>query len=128
VARQWRQGWEKLFVTRRLLELRRALPGFFAAADYRSLDVSGEKSHHLCAFARAGAEAVIVVAAPGLTWSLYRPGGPAVDWRDAEIALPAASAGWRDVFSARRLPATERIRAAEWLANFPVGVLVSETG
>jgi (1->4)-alpha-D-glucan 1-alpha-D-glucosylmutase len=128
VAQNWRQGWEKLFVTRRLLELRRALPDLFAAGDYRPLDVSGDRSQHICAFARAGGEVAIAVAAPRLVWGLYRQGGPAADWGDAEIALPAASNGWRDVFSARRLTPSERIRAGEWLADFPVGVLVSDTG
>ena len=56
LARLWQDGREKLFATRRLLELRRALPELFAAGDYRPLEVIGAKSNHF-AHSRAAAAA-----------------------------------------------------------------------
>ena len=52
LAERWQDGGEKLFVVRRLLEWRRSHPDPFAEADYQPLEVQGDRSGHLCAFAR----------------------------------------------------------------------------
>src|SRR5207245_3239975 len=40
----WQDGREKLFVTHRLLELRRSHPDLFAEGDYQPIEVEGERS------------------------------------------------------------------------------------
>jgi (1->4)-alpha-D-glucan 1-alpha-D-glucosylmutase len=122
LARDWADGREKLFATRVLLDLRRRHPDLFAAGDYQPLEIGeGRNADRLCAFARIQGGETLVVVVPRLTWGLYRDGGPA-DWGATEIALPAAP-GWRDVFTGRALPGSERTRAAELFEEFPVAVL-----
>ena len=125
LAADWQDGREKLFVTHRLLALRRAHPRLFAEGDYRPVEVAGERSSHLCALARSHDGMSLVAAVPRLTHQLYR-GGDAAEWGEAEIVLPPAGA-WRDVFTGRRLDRQDRIAAAELFADFPVSVLIGET-
>jgi (1->4)-alpha-D-glucan 1-alpha-D-glucosylmutase len=110
----------KLFVTQRLLALRRAHPLLFAEGDYRPLDAEGGRGAHLCGFARTRGEDGLVVAAPRLVWRLYR-GAAAADWGAAELALPPGA--WRDIFTGRGRDGDAQIAVAELLADFPVAVL-----
>jgi (1->4)-alpha-D-glucan 1-alpha-D-glucosylmutase len=130
---RWQDGREKLFVTARLLALRRANPELFAAGDYQPVEIvpghngwhnGGGNADRLCAFARRHGEAVLVAAVPHLVWGLYK-GGAAAEWGATEILLPAAD-GWRNVFTGERLAGRERVRAAELFGEFPVAVLVGE--
>jgi (1->4)-alpha-D-glucan 1-alpha-D-glucosylmutase len=126
LAPDWQDGREKLFVTHRLLALRRTHPELFAAGDYHPVEAAGERSVHLCAFARCHRGLCLVVAVPRLVYQLYR-GGEAADWGAAEIGLPPEGA-WRDVFTGRWIEARERVTATELFADFPVSVLIGETG
>ena len=127
LAPNWQDGREKLFVTERLLALRRANPGLFAAGDYRPLEIGpgrtdGRNADRLCAFARRHDGALLVAAVPLLTYGLFRDGAPA-DWGESEIGLPAAD-GWQNIFTGDRLAGCERVRAGELFREFPVAVLV----
>jgi (1->4)-alpha-D-glucan 1-alpha-D-glucosylmutase len=122
LAEHWQDGREKLFVTRRLLEWRRSHPDLFAEADYQPLEVEGERSGHLCAFARNLGSTSLVVAAPRLVWGLYR-GGTTADWGAAELVLPESGA-WQDVFTGRRLAGQKRVPVSDLLVDFPVSVLI----
>jgi len=118
----WHDGREKLFVTARLLDLRRTHPALLAASDYRPLEIGdGRNSDRLCGFARQHDGAVLTVVVPRLTYGLFRDGDPA-DFGATEIALPAAES-WRNLFSGEVLPGRERIRAAELFRDFPVAAL-----
>jgi (1->4)-alpha-D-glucan 1-alpha-D-glucosylmutase len=121
----WQDGREKLFVTARLLELRRARPALFAAGDYQPLEIGdGRNSDRLCAFARRHADDVMAVAIPRLTYGLFRDGGNA-DFGATEVALPAvATAGWCNVFTGEIIKVRECLRAAELFRQFPVAVLI----
>jgi (1->4)-alpha-D-glucan 1-alpha-D-glucosylmutase len=124
LTENWRDGREKLFIARQLLELRRSQPELFAEGDYQPLEVEGEASAHLCAFARNRGDATMVVAVPRLVHQLYQ-GGQHAYWGEAEIVLPPHRA-WRDVFTGRRMDGQDRVRACELLADFPVCVLIGE--
>jgi (1->4)-alpha-D-glucan 1-alpha-D-glucosylmutase len=123
LAETWQDGREKLFVTARLLALRRTRPALFAAGDYQPLEIGEGNSPEtrVCGFARRHGGDVLAVAVPRLTWGLFRDGGPA-GFGAAEIALPAV-VGWREVFSGTRIDARDRIRAGELFRQFPVAVL-----
>jgi (1->4)-alpha-D-glucan 1-alpha-D-glucosylmutase len=116
-------GRQKLFIMRRLLQLRRHHPQLFATGDYAPLDVTGAPNgDHLCAFARRHGEAVLIVAVPSLVYGLYR-GGSTAEWGTAELILPDRQA-WRDVLTGREWPECERLPVSELLADFPVSVLL----
>jgi (1->4)-alpha-D-glucan 1-alpha-D-glucosylmutase len=119
----WQDGREKLFVTQRLLELRRDNPELFALGDYQPLHAEGgPAADHLCAFARCRSDAAVVAAVPRLVYRLYR-GGAAANWGVTELALPGEGP-WRDVFTGQDYRDRPRLRAAELFADFPVAVLV----
>ena len=55
-------GRLKLWLTFRLLDLRRQWPAFFRQADYQPLTVSGSRQEHVIAFTRSSSEMTLVVA------------------------------------------------------------------
>ena len=126
LAANWRDGREKLFVTRQLLELRRLHPGLFAEGDYQPLEVEGVRRDCICAFARNRGDEVIVVAVPRLVRRLYLDGQSA-DWGDTEISIPSPR-GWQDIFAGRKLAGEPRLRVSELLEDFPVCVLLGLPG
>jgi (1->4)-alpha-D-glucan 1-alpha-D-glucosylmutase len=123
LARHWQDGREKLFVVCRLLQLKRSHPELFAEGDYQPLEVEGEASRHLCAFARSRGDETTVVAVPRLVHQLYR-GGERAEWGATEIGLPSRS-GWQDVFTGRRVGQQNRASASALFADFPVCVLIT---
>jgi malto-oligosyltrehalose synthase len=119
----WRDGREKLFVTTRLLALRREHPNLFAAGGYQPLDIGeGRNSDRLCAFARHNAASALVTAVPRLVLGLYRDDGSA-DWGATDIALPSAGP-WRNIFTGEITHRRERVRAGDVYRDFPVAVLI----
>jgi len=125
LAQGWQDGREKLFVTQRLLESRRSRPDLFAEADYQPLEVEGERSVRLCAFARNRGSQSLIVAVPRLVYGLYR-GSETADWGAAEIVLPGHGT-WRNLFSGRLLVLRDRVRVRDLFADFPVCVLLGES-
>jgi (1->4)-alpha-D-glucan 1-alpha-D-glucosylmutase len=122
LAQNWQDGREKIFVTHRLLALRRKHAELFAAGDYQPLETVGDRAEHLCAFSRSHGGERIVVAVPRLAYRLYQS-NPDDRWDDTAIALTAAA--WRDVFACRRIENRDRLRAAELFSEFPVAVLIA---
>ena len=124
LAGDWQDGREKLFATRRLLALRRAHAELFSAGDYQPLEVSGERSQHLCAFVRRHAGLV----AGGRGSALGSSASPRR--RDAGLGRHRTqiAAQWRVAghFYQRRLDQRDLASAAELFADFPVAVLMGE--
>src|SRR5271155_657519 len=121
LAANWQDGREKLFISYRLLELRRRHPALFAEGDYQPIEVEGERSAHICAFARNRGDESIVVAVPRLVRQLCGDGQTA-DWGATEIIV-SPRGGWQDVLTGREMSGRDRIRASELLGDFPVSVL-----
>jgi hypothetical protein len=116
LAANWQDGREKLFISYRLLELRRRHPALFAEGDYQPIEVEGERSTHICAFARNRGDENIVVAVPPLVRQLYGSGQTA-DWGATEIIV-SPRGGWQDVLTGQKMSGRDRIRASELLGDF----------
>ena len=124
-------GRAKLYLTWRLLQLRRAHPGLFLSDSYVPLRVTGAQARHAIAFARRnGPESAITVAAR-FTTSLAGPGelpvGPAC-WSDTRIEVPFLEDGsaLRDAVSGReRRIDRGGFALGELLQHAPVAVLVA---
>jgi (1->4)-alpha-D-glucan 1-alpha-D-glucosylmutase len=120
---RWRDGREKLFVTARLLALRREYPDLFAAGDYQPLEIGeGRNADRLCAFARRHVTGTLIAAVPRLVGGLCRH-GVSIDWGTTDLAVPSAGP-WRNIFTAEAIEARERIRAGDMFRDFPVAVLI----
>ncbi len=132
---QWHDGRIKLWVTNRLLELRKQQPELFASGDYRALPVEGNLSEHACAYARVtgegdAAQAVIVIVS---RWTatlekeaLMAPLGDV--WGDTRAVVPAGiPAGvYEDIFSGNecRVGSGSSIALASQFGRLTVTVLV----
>jgi (1->4)-alpha-D-glucan 1-alpha-D-glucosylmutase len=129
-------GRVKLFVTHRLLALRRTRPSLFGTG-YTPLRVAGARVGHVCAYARSDPEGELIVVAPVLIAGLVRreleaPIGEAV-WRDTAVLL-AGEPGhrYRDLFTGVETASEpKRGRAslplAQVLGSFPVAALLRES-
>ena len=132
----WRDGRIKLHVSRRLLRLRRDYPTLFLEGSYRPLTVVGERSEHLCAFARWAGGSILVTAAPRLVPTLTRfetriPVGADV-WGDTMIVLDDEPAETRlrnpltgEALEVERENGRATVSVARLLDVFPIAVLVS---
>ena len=123
LAREWQDGREKLFVVRRLLDLRRRHPQLFAEGDYQPLEAEGERSNHLCAFSRNHLGKAVVAAVPRLVYQLFADHAGTA-WGATEIRLPPGRE-WRDVFTGREFEDQDRVWASDLFADFPVCVLIA---
>jgi (1->4)-alpha-D-glucan 1-alpha-D-glucosylmutase len=130
-------GRIKLYVTWRLLHLRRSLPGLFVGGSYSPLRAVGRARtpRHVCAFARSDAGRTLIVAAPVLIASLLRdlpqqpPIGPTV-WRDDWLPVPAETS-YRDVFTEqvlepRSIEGRPALLLREVFGALPVAALLAE--
>jgi (1->4)-alpha-D-glucan 1-alpha-D-glucosylmutase len=119
----WRTGAVKLFVTQRLLQLRRERPHVFALGDYRALASSGSHAERVFAFMREHEQTQVMVAVPRLTAALGFPAKGKV-WRNTTIDVPAGR--WRDAFWGREIEVKDGAAVATLLEDFPMACLVRE--
>jgi len=128
-------GRIKLYVTSRALDLRRKQSLLFRNGSYLPLRVTGERSQHVCAFARRHEGRTVIVAVPRLCATLLGEGhdspcGEAL-WSGTFVEVPDAhSACYHNVFTGECVrPSGDGQRAflpvARVLASFPVALLAS---
>ena len=124
-------GRAKLYVTWRLLQLRRAREALFREGGYTALRVTGEKSRHAVAFARRRGKEAAVTIAPRLMHGLgVEPGALPVGalWGDARVELPFLEEGdvVRDAITGRELRVTQGgLALADVLALASVAILAT---
>jgi (1->4)-alpha-D-glucan 1-alpha-D-glucosylmutase len=118
----WPDGRVKLYITWRLLQLRRAHAATFLDGTYRPLNVSGAAATSIVAFARDE----IVFAVPRLARPYVRDGLHA-GYDDERIAVGRPNATYRNIFDGRSVTADAAgdvmVKAA--FAVAPLAVLVA---
>ena len=119
----------KLYVIRKLLQLRRDDPELFARGEYHALQVDGARKEHVFAFARTYEGRSCIVIVPRWSAKLMDgvselPVGEKV-WADTRITL--SNGAWatrmRDVFTGREVAVEGSVTIADALAEFPVAVM-----
>lgn len=119
----WRDGRIKIFITQKLLQLRRRHPDLFAYGAYEPLAIDGDLAEHVIAFRRHHEQRGVVVIVPRLS---SRIGSPPVGehWSETRIRdIPTQV--YRNLFSGEELPPGSSLNISAALQNFPVAVLVS---
>jgi len=122
-------GRAKLYLTWRLLALRKAREALFADGAYAPLRTSGERARHAIAFARRRGRETVVTVAPRLVATLGVPAGGlpcGAIWGDTRVEIPflGPEAELRDAVTGRvRKLARGGIAMAELLDAAPVAVL-----
>ncbi|RJQ23960.1 MAG: malto-oligosyltrehalose synthase [Nitrospiraceae bacterium] len=126
-------GRIKLYLTYKALNFRRDNRMLFDAGEYIPLEVRGEKSEHVCAFARKAGASTALVAVPRFLTGLIQPEGlpfGAEVWADSFLIVPPdeAGSGYRNIFTGesvavRKQDGTDVLFFSEVFANFPVALL-----
>ena len=112
------EGLPKLWLLRRLLELRHRLADAFGPdGDYEPVLATGPASDHVVAHVRGGRVAVVV---PRLSTVMERSGG----WRATTVDLPDGR--WKNVFDDVAHTGTVEVDAL--MERFPVAVLERSSG
>lgn len=128
LMRNYQDGRLKLWVISRALGFRREHPSLFQTGKYMPLFASGEKSEHVCAFARSHGNDAALIAVPRLVYKLT--GGeqrvPAGEvWGNTELPVPQGTTRLRDVFTGNEFIPSARgvLLCRELFAHFPVALL-----
>jgi (1->4)-alpha-D-glucan 1-alpha-D-glucosylmutase len=112
----WRRresGLPKLWLIRKVLELRQRHPALFGnAGSYEPLPVSGGEAQRVLAYMRGGAA---IIVAPRLAGALNG------DWTDTRVELPEGR--WNNVLTDSPAPTGSM---QELTARFPVALLMRE--
>jgi (1->4)-alpha-D-glucan 1-alpha-D-glucosylmutase len=130
----WEDGRLKLWLTKCVLNFRRAHRELFLQGGYVPVEAGGQHRESVCSFARFAENDWALVAAPRLLTRVVGPGKfPVGDvWGDGTLKLPVrAPARWENLFTCEKLVATggrrERaLRLADVLSRLPFAVLVAE--
>jgi malto-oligosyltrehalose synthase len=131
----------KLYLHLMTLELRRRDPQLFERGEYLPLRVIGQRSAHLCAFARRLERRIAIVLAPRLYRKLmgaaggvgedWHPPVGAEVWEDTAVELPTGlAAPLRGVLDGAQVPqlagaGPPTISVAAALRSFPVALLTT---
>lgn len=125
----WEDGRVKLFLTWRLLQMRKEYAQALLSADYRRLAARGPRADRLVAFARGE----VIVAVPRLVYPLLRldeSGRPAVRFTTEHLVLPKRSPRQYvnvltdTVLDAGPMDRQPSLSVRELFADIPVAVLV----
>ncbi len=121
----WSDGRIKMFISHRLLALRREQPDLFASGSYAGISAQGACKENIVAFLREENGQAILVIAPRHTVRLGFP--PIGDvWGDTYLIPPGQGRSWRNVFTGQ-VATGDRIPIAEAFAELPVAVLIAES-
>ncbi|GAB6191600.1 malto-oligosyltrehalose synthase [Desulfocastanea catecholica] len=128
-------GRAKMYVIAQTLRLRRDRHDLFTDGSYLPLEVTGSRSHHICAFARKKNDQVMVAVAPRLYVTLMQGKRelPLADsvWHDTTVQLPEDLVGMQlhNIFSDEPEPLIEAdnrppsIKVGRLLQSWPVALL-----
>jgi (1->4)-alpha-D-glucan 1-alpha-D-glucosylmutase len=119
-------GRLKVYLTWRLLRLRRERANLFLDGDYTPVGAGGRLRDHVIAFSRKlGGERVLVACSRFFTRLPDPPVGDA--WEGNHLVLPAESeGGYRELLSGRFLAAARALPLAEVFRRAPFAVLFAE--
>ncbi|OGK13358.1 MAG: malto-oligosyltrehalose synthase [Candidatus Riflebacteria bacterium GWC2_50_8] len=111
LMRELRQGLPKLFIIKKLLELRARVPAFNEPDSYRPIDVMGTRSDDLIAYMR-GSSVIVLVPRLNLTRKDR--------WNGTRIVVPEGR--WQNVFTGQPVSAGSN-KIKDLLKDFPVAVI-----
>ncbi len=130
LTKNWKTGEIKLWLTHRLLLLRKQYPELFLKGRYQALELHGPEKNHFLAFLREHQGRWVLTVIPRLLARKMKPKNTLslADSKllDTVIALPEeAPLEWTHVLTGEQI-STPNLKVKDVLSKFPVGVLTSE--
>jgi (1->4)-alpha-D-glucan 1-alpha-D-glucosylmutase len=128
ILRRWREqmddGMLKLYLTNRLLRLRRDESAAFVDASYTPLRADGAFGKHILAYRRGEGLAARVVLVSRLT-AAFGPGAPiGAPWGDTRLRVDHGAEAWRGLLSGATILSRDgAIDVASAFGELPVAVL-----
>lgn len=123
VKERWREGYEKLLVTWRMLRFRRNDPKLFTQGEYIPINVLGKDTEAI-AYARRYEEKEIVVVAPMGIANRYINRNNLVKKWTGSIELPVSMPGqWRNIFTGESFITGGQLALQDIFQTIPVAVL-----
>ena len=125
-------GAIKLYITWRLLNLRKDNRELFEQGNYNPLEIKGDKKEHVIAFTRYwGGKNIIVAAARNFTKLSEVEELPVGDkvWKNTSLSLPPSfpQGQYRDIFSGARLEINEEVGLGQIFKRLPIALLEFES-
>jgi (1->4)-alpha-D-glucan 1-alpha-D-glucosylmutase len=118
----------KLYVTWKLLQLRREHFELFAQGAYEPLQIVGERKDHVLAFARTHGERTMIVVMANRMAQLLRgeQRAPVGDvWADTTVAMVREMSGTlKDALSGAEIRVGASLRVSELFRHLPIAVLI----
>jgi maltooligosyltrehalose synthase len=123
VKENWREGYEKLLVTWKMLRLRKNDPKLFTQGEYIPINIFGKETEAI-AYARKYEEKQIVVVAPlGIASRYINRNMPAKKW-SGSLELPESMPGqWKNIFTGESFITGGHLSLQDIFQTFPVAVL-----
>jgi (1->4)-alpha-D-glucan 1-alpha-D-glucosylmutase len=128
----WRDGRIKQHIIARTLALRRRQPDLFASGSYEPLEIMGNLSDRVVAFARRNGEESMIVVVPRLVAALLQdreqPCPAPAAWGDTRLALPPALVDRRllNDLTERPVPRSSgTLTVAAALTDLPIALLIA---
>ena len=130
----WEDGRLKLWLTKCVLNFRRAHRELFLRGGYVPIEVEGQHRESVCSFARVSENEWALVVAPRLVTRVVGPGKFAIAdaWGDGTLKLPSrAHSRWQNLFTHEKLVATgsgrqKSLRLKDVFSRLPFALLAQE--
>jgi (1->4)-alpha-D-glucan 1-alpha-D-glucosylmutase len=127
----WRDGRVKLWLTARVLALRRERAAWIGRAGYLPVRAQGAHATRLCAYARSGDGRLLVTVVPRLWAPLVQDDAQwplGSRWGDTRLTLPGGAAQWRNLLTGEAVAGeasgnATRVALSAVLATFPLALL-----
>lgn len=120
-------GKIKLFLTHKLLALRKHYRQLFEKGNYIALETKGKYKEHILAFARQEKDDWVIVVVPLHIASLASLQGTdvaSVDWENTSVRLPVyAPQQWQSLCAKKELTATDKIVVKDIFKELPIAIL-----
>ncbi len=120
----------KLFLTARLLEVRKKYPEVFKQGNYQPLEVVGTFKENIVAFARSYEDTTVIAIAPRFLTGIIKPEEMPIGekvWQDTKLVLSEEMPSvWKDAITNQMVESNGQLAIGQALNYFPAALLISQ--
>lgn len=123
VKDRWQEGYEKMFVTWKLLQYRKNNPTLFLQGEYIPIDISGKEVEAIAFARRHEGRQVVIVVPLGIGNRFINRNTLIKKW-NGSLELPVSVPGkWRNIFTGESFISGGQLALQDIFQIFPIAVL-----